>query len=260
MKPTVALTLGLLTAAVLAQSSFAGPEQIEGKDMKSVVQPVQENCTWAGFYLGGHVGYGWSNPDANVDPLPHGVFTAAVPTDVDLNPNGIVGGGQIGYNFEFGHFVVGGEADFSASDIGDSATHKQTLGAFEVQYHTEESIDWYGTARLRLGFAPSCRFLLYGTGGLAFGQVNHSGNLSFTGFTAPQYPASNDDTKVGWTGGAGMEFSLNRHWSIKAEYLYIDLGDESINGPAVPPSPTFHVHYNWDTTVHTVNVGLNYRF
>ena len=67
--------------------------------------------------------------------------------------------------------------------------------------------------------------------------------------------------KVGWAGGAGGEFALNKHWSIKAEYLYIDLGDKFGSATGLPVNVVpFRVDYHWETAVHTFNVGLNFRF
>ena len=155
---------------------------------------------------------------------------------------------------------MGIEADFSGSDIGDSTTHTGTIGSETQFYHADENIDWYGTARLRLGFAPSCRFLLYGTGGLAYGNAHYSGNLTFG--TGPEhYTISFDEMKVGWAGGAGGEFALNKHWSIKAEYLYVDLGDKFGSAVGLPINiRPFRVDYHWETAAHTFNVGLNFRF
>ena len=245
---------------VAAFNVVAGPEAIESGKDKNVVMPTPESCTWTGFYFGGQIGYGWLNPDANLTPLPQPDFSAAVRTDVDLDANGITGGGQIGYNYQLGHFVIGAETDFSGSDMGDSTTHTGTIGRETQFYHADENIDWYGTARLRLGFAPSCRFLLYSTGGLAYGNANYSGNLSF-GNSSEHYPISFEEVKVGWAAGAGSEFSLNRHWSIKAEYLYIDLGDKFGSASGLPENHRpFRVDYHWETAAHTFNFGLNYRF
>jgi outer membrane immunogenic protein len=259
MKTSARLTIcvGFVVAAL---NVVAGPEAIESGKDKNVVMPTPESCTWTGFYFGGQIGYGWLNPDANLTPLPQPDFSAAVRTDVDLDANGITGGGQIGYNYQLGHFVIGAETDFSGSDMGDSTTHTGTIGRETQFYHADENIDWYGTARLRLGFAPSCRFLLYGTGGLAYGDANCSGNLSF-GSSSEHYPISFDEMKIGWAAGGGGEFSLNRHWSVRAEYLYIDLGDKFGSASGLPENHRpFRVDYHWETAAHTFNFGLNYRF
>src|ERR1700730_15494151 len=122
MKPIVALTLGLLTATLLAQSSFAGPERYEGKDLKSVVQPiVQENCNWTGFYIGAHVGYGWNDlkwtdtDTAAFSPgSPPSIDTSGPEVLVEQSADGVIAGGTIGYNYQFGrHWVIGAEGEFS---------------------------------------------------------------------------------------------------------------------------------------------------
>jgi len=135
-----------------------------------------------------------------------------------------------------------------------------------------QDTEWFGTARLRVGFTPTCRLLLYATGGLAFGEVNYSANTDFIGNS---YPASVDRLQVGWTAGTGLEYAINRRWSVKAEYLYIDLGDESSTADQVRGAilgaagagtnggqgTVFQVRYDWDTTVaHIVRGGLNFKF
>lgn len=259
MKGLIRLTICLSIGAATL-NAVAGPEPIASAKDKNIMPVPPEPCSWTGFYVGGHIGYGWMNPDTNLDPRPHEFFTAAEPTDVDLSMTGVVGGGQVGYNYQWGHFVIGAEADFSGANIDDSTTHTGTIDAETQFYHADENIDWYGTARLRLGFAPSCRLLFYGTGGLAYGHASYSGNLTF-GDSIEQYPVSFDEVKVGWAAGGGAEFSFSRHWSIRAEYLFIDLGDKFGSAVGQPENiRPFRVDYRWQTEAHTFDVGLNFRF
>ena len=102
-----------------------------------------------------------------------------------------------------------------------------------------------------------CRLLLYGTGGLAYGHTNYFANTDYTGI---DYPKSSDETNVGWTVGGGLEYAISHHWSLKAEYLYLDFGNHGFTGNPDPANPPFQVHYNAQTQEHTVNVGLNYKF
>ncbi|MEP6707537.1 MAG: outer membrane beta-barrel protein [Pyrinomonadaceae bacterium] len=109
------------------------------------------------------------------------------------------------------------------------------------------------------------RILIYGTGGLAYGRVNNSANSDFrpgvpTSILFFQYPASLSTTKTGWTVGGGGEVGLNKHWSLKFEYLYLDLGNQSFTANPVPANPPFQVAYTWETKAHTFNTGLNFRF
>lgn len=121
-----------------------------------------------------------------------------------------------------------------------------------------ERINWFGTFRGRIGFTPFCRLMIYGTGGLAYGDVDYSATLMFTPTFG--YPASVEETRVGWTAGGGLEYAITHHWSVKVEYLYYDLGDKSATGFPTTPDPPYHVHYNWETQANTVRGGLNFKF
>ncbi len=234
-----------------------------------VVAPLTCPINWTGFYIGVHLGYGWSNnSDTDVTPLPTAAqFVNLAPTTLSPDPNGIIGGAQMGYNWQSGHFVVGIETDFSGSAMNGRETLSPIIqnngtpfpgaGNFVT---ARQDLNWFGTLRLRAGFTPTCRLLVYATGGLAYGNVDYSANTDFRPIGTEQYPASFSKTKAGWTVGGGLEYALTQKWSVKAEYLYVDLGSESATASPVPPLPPFGVRYNWQTTAHTVNVGLNYKF
>lgn len=236
--------------------------------MKQSVAPAP-TCpiNWTGFYLGLHAGYGWNNDSGiGVNPLPSvPTFFDLAPTSLNPDIDGFMGGAQAGFNWQMGHFVFGPEADISWSDMdgATSATIVNSVGAVLAPtngINVRQEIDWLGTVRLRAGFTPCCRVLIYGTGGVAFGDVNFTGNTDFRTLGTNQYPGSFSDTQVGWTAGGGIEYAINNHWSVKAEYLYYDLGDESVTANSVPAAPPFQVRYNWNTTLHTVNVGVNFKF
>lgn len=223
--------------------------------------------SWGGVYVGAHFGYGWGNADTSVTPLPNAVlFSDMLPQTRRPDPAGVLGGVQVGYNWHKGIFVIGAETDFSGSGMTGSemvspiTTNNGTpypgTGYIEVHQDT----DWLGTLRLRLGVTPVSRLLIYGTGGMAYGHVHYSANSNFMPFGTIQYPASFTKTKVGWTAGGGVEIALGKRWSIKTEYLYYDLGSESVVANPVPPNPPFHVEYTWETAAHTVNIGINFRF
>ena len=258
MKKTI-FSLTILLAATAA--CWAGPESLPSdKEMKQVA-PAPEPCmTWTGFYVGGQAGYGWGDGDAHFTPRPLGQFTAGGQTTEDLEPQGFVGGGQVGYNYQWHCLVFGAEADFIGSTMDDSNSDVKAL-VDEGRYSAHEDLDWSGTARLRVGFTPTCRLLLYSTGGLAYGHADYSANLDFRPFGGEhEYPALLSDTRVGWVAGGGAEYALTRHWSIRVEYLYRDLGDKTADAQGIPFNPPFNVHYNWDTTAQTVTTAINYRF
>ena len=143
-----------------------------------------------------------------------------------MDPSGIFGGAQLGYNWQSGQFVLGGEADIQASSADD------TFAPWKF------SNPWFGTLRGRAGFALN-NILFYGTAGLAYGEL--TGQLN---------GIEENKTLVGWTGGAGMEVGLNQRWSAKVEYLYMDLGDRAYTTTGV----------NNGMTSNMLRFGINYHF
>jgi len=105
-----------------------------------------------------------------------------------------------------------------------------------------------------MGFTPVCRLLLYVTGGLADGEVVYGANTDFRPFGNEHYPYPSHKIKVGWTAGAGAEYAITHRWSMKVEYLYYDLGDESATANPAIPNPPFQVKYNWQSTAQTVKL------
>src|SRR5262245_10847 len=233
-----------------------------------VAPPPLPVYSWTGFYIGGHVGYGWRNVDTSYTPLPDPVaFGALAPTVLGTDVNGVFGGGQIGYNWQASpHWVIGVEADISWSGIKGSSTLAPVPPFVGVPLagsylSTSTDINWFGTVRGRLGFLVTPTLLLYGSGGFAYGDVDHSANTFYPGAPGAQYPANVSKTKTGWTAGGGLEWAFANNWSAKIEYLYIDLGDESVVANVLPVNPFGdHVAYSWDTKINTVRLGLNYKF
>jgi outer membrane immunogenic protein len=221
---------------------------------------------WTGFYIGGQVGYGWGNGDTRFDPLPDpATFINMQPTTLSPDPRGWLGGFQGGYNYQFDHIVIGGESSFSWTGIKGTVTQTPIIqnngtplpgGGLQT---TTQDTDWFGTLRFRAGGAWD-RVFIYGTVGLAYGKVNYSANTDFRPTGTTQYPAAFSDTKTGWTGGFGGEFAINRHWTVRTEYLFYDLGDATFIANPTPALPPFQVQYTWKTQAHTFNSGFNYRF
>jgi outer membrane immunogenic protein len=240
--------------------------------MKETVAPAPPACdfTWSGFYIGIKGGYGWSgNSDVDFRGTPTALFTDLRPTTLSPDPDGFIGGGEIGYNWQFGKFVIGIAADFLGSGMDGEETTSPIFTTAGTPFfnpnsflQANQSVDWFGTVRARFGFAPVCRLLIYGTGGFAYANERFDGIAFFGPPTAGffDYPASRDETDTGWTAGGGLEFAIARHWTIKAEYLYVDVGDDSTIGNPVPPNPPFQVHYNFENQFHTVTAGLNFKF
>jgi outer membrane immunogenic protein len=218
---------------------------------------------WTGFYAGAHFGGGFGNGDTHATPLfkGHATHDTVIPSTLNPDPGGVTGGGQFGYNLQRGSFVFGIEADFSGSAISGAATVKPiTLDGIlrpRASITSQEDVSWFGTLRPRLSYTPIPPLLLYGTGGLAYGHASYSAD---TTFPTVQYPALVGSTGVGWTVGAGAEYAIDKRWSVKAEYLYIDLGSESAIANPIPPNPPFQSEKDWNTAFHVVSIGINFKF
>jgi outer membrane immunogenic protein len=179
--------------------------------------------TWTGFYVGVNAGYGWNNNDNNSTLLVPGVGL------VDLNnggdDGGFVGGGQIGYNYQIGSFVVGLEADLQWADVGGNNDDVFVPGVGFVNTGNRNT-DWFGTVRARAGFAFD-RVLIYATGGFAFADDNNSNNCVVGAFVVA---CGNGGDSTGWTVGGGVEWALPTNWfassavTFGVEGLYVNLG------------------------------------
>jgi outer membrane immunogenic protein len=225
---------------------------------------------WGGLYVGGNIGYGWgaaSDPGLSfVDPAAifAGYFAAGGNVTPNLNPSGLIGGGQIGFNWNLSpSWVVGLVADFQGSGIKDSATNTVTPPGFLTSLQSNsEQIDWFGTLRAKLGFALN-NWLLYGTGGLAYGRVATSGCICFgTTIAGPlNFTGSNSATNIGWAVGAGLNYGLTSNWIVGVEYLYVDLGNVSyVETTTNPGALASSLTINNRAAVQIARVSLDYKF
>lgn len=245
------LTLGVIAMSVPA---FAA-------DMPLKAPPPPPAPMWTGWYVGGNIGgsFGTAHDTALFPPTPV-PGTAFGSTSADLD--GIIGGGQVGYNMQNGNWVWGIEADIQGSSESSSASYTGTgfVGGVALTPVTgvltdNEKLAWFGTLRGRLGVTVTPNWLLYGTGGLAYGQIDSNTTLAAGG-----PPLANNFTtdRAGWTAGAGIEGWLGRDWTAKLEYLYVDFGSFTDSftgiGAFTPVTLTTHV------TDNIVRIGLNYHF
>jgi outer membrane immunogenic protein len=227
--------------------------------------------TWTGFYVGAHAGYMWSDAEAKlVDVggllLPGDVRNGVFPRSIGVDRDAFIGGAQAGYNVQFGMFVAGVEADISWADDQDSTVFSVIdpapppspfAGALvNSTFHSE--LEWLATFRVRGGVTFE-RALIYVTGGVAAGEVSNS-----FGIAIPRLPYastwSQNDTEWGGVVGAGIEYALTNNISLKAEYLYYNLGDRTIH--ATDPTnfgPEF-IDYKFKNDGNIVRGGLNFRF
>jgi outer membrane immunogenic protein len=250
------------TAAFLAFGSASALAADLGERMPMKAAPIATSVpSWAGFYIGGNVGYGWGNGNTDFTFLPNEAAFGTKNGSLDSKPEGVIGGAQIGYNWQFGSMVTGLEADIQGSGIKGSATGPLTSVSgvpFLVLFRSsEDKLSWFGTVRGRLGTTITPSLLLYATGGLAYGEIKHSANTFFR--AGEQIPVSVSETKVGWTAGAGGEWMFAQGWSAKLEYLFVDLGNTSAT-VADPPFPTVAVRHDWKNQDHIVRAGVNYHF
>lgn len=223
---------------------------------------------WDGAYFGGNIGYGWGKSDTNVFPLPDPVtFINLAPTTMHPKPNGAVLGGQIGYNWQSGNQVSGVEADLSWSDMRGSATISPIIQNNGTPFPgagnnitVTQKVDWFGTLRGRFGLLTANNWLVYATGGLAWGNVKSSGNTDFRPVGTEQYPFSLSKGRFGWTLGAGAEWAISKSDSVKIEYLHYDLGSQSIVANPVPPLPPYQERYDWKTKADILRIGINRKF
>jgi outer membrane immunogenic protein len=259
--------------------------------------PMRAIYNWTGFYAGGNIGYGWgkaetdvTTPGFTVDAPATGVaptFPVAIPGSAfseSLKPSGWVGGGQIGWNSQFGNWVFGLEADLQASGQKDDRSRSDAFAftdttnvpTFAVSGTSATSLEaqlkWFGTARGRLGYVWDS-WLVYATGGLAYGNFDLAGVNTVAGTItctlncggAPATTAfsnttalSSSKTKAGWSLGAGIEgAAFLPNWTWKAEYLYLDFGKfdhsfASAGGGAITTST--------HASDHILRFGVNYRF
>jgi outer membrane immunogenic protein len=223
------LVAGIAIAAFCAAPAFAADMPTKGPVYKAPV-PV---FSWTGCYLGAHAGYGWGKKDWTVLSTLH-----LGPSDVD----GALAGGQVGCNYQSGSWVFGAEGDFSWANIKGSAPNL-VLGPGNT---IDTKVDWLSSATARAGYAID-RSLLYFKGGAAWARDRFVDNF------AAGADATGTVTKSGWTIGGGYEYAFSPNWSAKIEYAYYDFGTVHKIFSSGDP-------YDIRQHMHTVKVGLNYRF
>jgi outer membrane immunogenic protein len=209
-------------------------------------------ANWAGFYMGGNFGSGTGRDRSSLS-----VPAITVAESFNLAPDGINGGIQAGYNWQAANVVFGLEADIQGSTQQDNKTCVLTCTP-GLQAAYDATLPWFGTVRGRLGYSVGST-LFYATGGLAYGSVKTKINtVSIVGPVTQSF----ENTKTGWTAGAGIETPfrllglLGPNWTAKTEYLYIDLGsttDNFIIGAAAATSTRA-------VTEHVFRTGINYHF
>jgi outer membrane immunogenic protein len=275
----------LLATTALA---FAGP--VFAADLSPARMPLKappviaRPFSWTGCYVGGHLGGAWGHANFtdpnNVRGTGDGYF-APTGGSVDFDQGaGVLGGGQIGCDYQFAtNWVVGLAGDFSWTSLDGNVSDPFSsdplfAGKNGGPITLHDRTEWLATATGRVGYAWD-HWLLYGKGGVAWQHSRDSvGNLfawgnpgflclnsNFTAFLACN--PSGTDTQAGWTVGLGLEWAFANNWSVGIEYDHYGFGSHSVtltdtNVPAVLSGPSAPITVS--QRIDAVKVILDYHF
>ena len=242
-----------LKGVAIAALTAAGTMAAQAADLptrKEAPPPVfvPPPFTWTGFYVGLNAGGVLARATARrrfLSLRPPRGSRPTYPDNLGSSPSGFIGGGQAGYNWQTGAFVLGVETDFDGTTM--SKTFNYTSPAFAVgtpfpgdilSVNAKANLDWLGTTRARLGFVatPDNRLMFYATGGVAYG----GGSSSFNAFDTQNdifLSGSPSSSRVGWTIGGGAEYAITNNITVKGEYLYYNLGSTSFQSTLRAHSP-----------------------
>jgi outer membrane immunogenic protein len=246
---------------------------------------------WGGFYVGGDVGWAGSRQNGEVDALPSPGFGSpalpgngtagfgVLPTNYGLKRDGVIGGLYAGYNWQFGHAVLGIEGDFSYLGGSGSSTQSlfstftgaPTLDGSKIQLTAKER--WLASVRGRLGYA-SDRIMVYATGGVAFTEERSNLNLIvppvqigglFDLNDAPSGSTSFSQNRTGYVVGAGLEWMFAPKWIGRIEYLHYGFNGITGSLPLVSNECTVAVNCRFqgklsDLNVDSIRIGVGYKF
>jgi outer membrane immunogenic protein len=227
MKKTSYALLAAVSLFALSQSALAADMS---RPVYKAPPPAAPVWSWTGFYIGAHLGGAWSDDSATFTGFGAGGSDAS----------GFIGGGQIGYNWQFNpNWVLGIEGDISWTN----ADGGRTIGALT----TTTDHNWYATLAGRLGYTAG-PWMLYAKGGAAWMDADY--RATFAGGTT-----SVSDTRSGWTVGVGLEWMFTQNWTAKVEYNYLDFGNQTYSFAPIAVGAT-----GIDTTVNLIKAGVNYKF
>ena len=265
------ILLGTAALVVLAGPAFAA--DMAPRMYTKAAPVVAPIYNWSGMYAGLHAGYTFGDRNGvdttgilagNVANVAAGARAPFVGVDRD----GFIGGGQIGWNWQSNSpWVWGLEADISYTDVRSTTNFVTILppalggaaGGSPLNNSLSSKMEYFGTVRGRLGYAWD-RTMVYATGGLAYGQVENSAVFNNAANVA-QFAGSSRDTKTGYTVGGGIEHAWTGNWTVKAEYLYYDLGRNDVTVPVLPGVAGAGGYISsFKNDGHIVRAGLNYKF
>jgi outer membrane immunogenic protein len=267
MKRTTLTSCFIFVVALLAAPAFAGPMVMEKN-----VAPAPPMCDWTGFYVGVNGGVGWqkSGFTDNNGAVYEGYDAPAYGATNTFDNVSYLAGGQVGYNYQWRDLVIGIEADADYS--GNSINKAQLYGTYDETgpenwgWYDKASIDFQGSVRGRIGISLlDNKALIYMTGGAAF--VHGYWDMYAAYYTSDNsgYYDRNfrgDDWRYGLIGGAGIEYKLNCHWSIKAEGLYTWLAENNLSQTSSGGyfASDHAAKVTFADELYSFRVGLNYNF
>jgi outer membrane immunogenic protein len=271
-------------AAALAAAGAISAQAADLPTRKEAPAPVfvPPPFTWTGFYIGANAGGIWGSGGAGSTTVyANGIpgFASYWPTSNLNNSNaGFIGGGQAGYNWQTGAFVLGVETDFDGSTLSRSrSVLGPTFGVLNpfflpatdyLSANGKISLDWLGSTRARVGFVatPDNRLMFYGTGGVAYGGGSAYLNV-YDATNGLYWSSSNSNgTRTGWVAGGGVEYAWTNNIIIGAEYLYFDLGSRYFNTvPNLAVSSFFGPAYVYSSTKINLDASvfrarISYKF
>jgi opacity protein-like surface antigen len=248
----------------LASASFLALGCASNGFAADIAVPLPAVPTWTGFYAGATAGGAWASFDPRTVAANNKFDPAANITAVDavgmqsINPRSFTGGLEAGYNWQWGSWVAGLEADLESRHLEGLAINGGTYpaaGAGTLAISTSINSNWLFTARPRLGYAVN-NWLFYITGGLAL--TSQSATFMFAD-TASTEAGTFATTKAGGVVGGGVEMALGDRWSVKGEYLFADFGQTTVNG-TLSKVPAQILSHSADLQENIARLGINYHF
>jgi outer membrane immunogenic protein len=271
-------------------------------DLPFKAPPLPASPGWSGFFIGVQAGGAFADRTVSYtgDPSSRVLLTPdpvlGLPGQQPVLPygyraSGATGGLEAGYNWQVSpRWLLGVETDFSAGGPKGRADSTSVLASIPPvtvlqTVRSDQRVDWWGTVRGRLGVLATPDVLIFGSAGFAYGRVSSSDshgitapvplNLTLgndvTSFTCTEnttcFAGSGASVKTGWSAGGGGEWRFAPHWTFKAEYLYVDLGRDSVRSNATALGTGFagtslssYIADLGRTDFHVVRAGVNYHF
>lgn len=241
----------IFTCLVIAALTASAAHAADLPQAQPIAQaPSQAIFNWTGFYIGANAGYGSAAGAATLTALtgPAAGFSSRSTGDGIKGP---LAGGQAGFNWQTGALVLGVEGDYQWANLNRSVTY---VCGFACSISEKTAMTGFGTLRARVGAAFD-HVLIYATAGGAWVQASDEATLTVGALSGQLAKISPNG--FGWTAGGGVEFAIDRNWSVKGEYLYLSTAGLSGQGAVTGIG---NVRLDIDAHAHIGRAGINYRF